>query len=141
MNPTVPLCKRVGWRLLLLSFLVTLPACRAEDTELKALRKKAQDGDLKAQTSLAWMYFNGEGVGKDLAEASQWYRKSAEQNDAGAQFNLGSMYAKGLGVELDHKEAPLGIGAQPSRGTRRRRPISACSTRMATGSPRTTPRR
>ena len=31
------------------------------------------------------MYENGEGVPKDMAEATKWYRKAAEQGDADAK--------------------------------------------------------
>ena len=102
MNPTVPSALRA---VLLLLLLATLPACRAENHAVAALRKKAEAGDAQAQAGLAWLYFSGETVEKDLAQAAKWYRKSAEQNDPVAQFNLGSMFAKGLGVERSEKEA------------------------------------
>ena len=31
------------------------------------------------------MYYNGEGVQKDYAEAARWYKKAAEQGDGIAQ--------------------------------------------------------
>ena len=51
-----------------------------------------------AQFNLGVMYARGDGVEKDPAEATRWYRKAAEQGHAEAQFNLGLRYYKGEGV-------------------------------------------
>ena len=62
-----------------------------------------------AQTFLGYMYYNGEGVKEDKAEAMKWYRKAAEQGFALAQDNLGDMYWYmyyfGNGVNEDKAEA------------------------------------
>ena len=47
------------------------------------------------------MYFNGEGVPQDDAEAVRWYRLAAAQGFAEAQFTLGLMYRDGRGVLQD----------------------------------------
>ena len=67
--------------------------------------KAAEQGDARAQNSLGVMYYNGEGVPQDDAEAVKWYRKAAEQGDAAAQSNLGIMYANGKDVAQDTVEA------------------------------------
>jgi TPR repeat protein len=69
------------------------------------IKKKAEAGDASAQFDLGVMYFKGEGVLKDSAEAVKWYRKSAEQGFAEAQLNLGVMYYKGDGVLKDSVQA------------------------------------
>lgn len=51
------------------------------------------------------MYYAGESVPKDSAEAAKWYRLAAEQGYAQAQFNLGVIYATGEGVPKDDAEA------------------------------------
>ncbi len=51
------------------------------------------------------MYYAGQGVPQDYAEAVKWFRKAAEQGNAAAQSDLGFMYAKGWGVPWDHTEA------------------------------------
>jgi hypothetical protein len=51
------------------------------------------------------MYYTGQGVPQDYAEAAKWYRKAAEQGIDEAQFNLGLMYDKGQGVLQDYAEA------------------------------------
>ena len=51
------------------------------------------------------MYYKGQGVPQDDAEAVKWYRLAADQGDAKAQYNLGNMYRKGQGVPQDYAEA------------------------------------
>ena len=73
---------------------------------IAALKKQAANGDAKAQFKLGMDYDNGQGVPKDHAEATRWFRKAAEQGNATAQFNLGVAYeAGGQGVPQDYAEA------------------------------------
>ena len=65
----------------------------------------ANAGDADAQTELALMYANGEGVPQDYGQAVAWYRKAAEQGHAAAQFNLGFAYSNGQGVPQDYAQA------------------------------------
>ena len=51
------------------------------------------------------MYYSGQGVPQDYAEAEKWWRLAAEQGDAPAQYNLASMYEDGQGVPQDYVEA------------------------------------
>lgn len=59
----------------------------------------------KAQNTIGVMYYLGQGVRQDSAEAMRWYRKAAEQGNAKAQTNLGIMYYGGQGVPQDYAEA------------------------------------
>ena len=55
--------------------------------------KKGRTGDITeapVQNYLGDQYYYGDGVGKDLRKAEEWYRKAADQGHAGAQFHLGS---------------------------------------------------
>jgi TPR repeat protein len=61
-------------------------------------RKAAEQGYAKAQNNLGLMYYSGQGVQQDYAEAIKWYRKAIEQGYADAQYILGVMYANGEGV-------------------------------------------
>jgi len=61
----------------------------------------AEQGVAEAQFNLGLMYYNGQGVRQDYAEAVRWYRQAAEQGNAEAQNNLGAMYAIGQGVRQD----------------------------------------
>jgi uncharacterized protein len=74
-------------------------------TALRAWHPLAEQGDAEAQFHLGVMYESGQGVLRNHAEASKWYRKAAEQGDAVAQFNLAIMYAKGDGVSQNDTEA------------------------------------
>jgi len=65
----------------------------------------AEQGDAVAQFALGLMYYNGEGVPENDAEAVKWYRLAAEQGHASAQFNLGSMYELGDGVPQNNTRA------------------------------------
>lgn len=67
----------------------------------EAWRPLAEAGDVEAQLALAGLYFDGQGVERDLPAALRWYRAAAEQGDAVAQLNLGDLYARGLGTERD----------------------------------------
>jgi TPR repeat protein len=51
------------------------------------------------------MYYSGEGVAKDRAEAARLYRLAADQGNAMAQYSLGLMYSSGEGVAKDEAEA------------------------------------
>ena len=55
----------------------------------------ATDGDPAAQMLLGQLYFNGEGVEKDMAMSLYWYEKAASQDFSDAQYRLGSLYFDG----------------------------------------------
>jgi len=74
-------------------------------TAVAKFRKAAEQGDARAQSSLASMYYNGLGIPKDYKQALYWYSKAAEQGLASAQFTLGLMYAEGVGVPKDNEKA------------------------------------
>ena len=59
-----------------------------KEPESKALRETAEQGDAAAQYDLGSMYFYGEEIPKDNAEAVKWLRKSAEQGLAGARASF-----------------------------------------------------
>jgi uncharacterized protein len=71
----------------------------------KSLRKLAGQGDAESQSRLGYMYYQGQGVPQDYAEALKWYRLAAAQGYARAQYSLGYMYANGEGVPQDHVQA------------------------------------
>ncbi len=57
------------------------------------------------QHTLATVYYKGDGVTQDYAEALRWYRKAAEQGHADSQYQLAVMYDKGEGEPRDYAEA------------------------------------
>ena len=72
----------------------------------KELTAKAEKGDAQSQFSLGLMYFKGDGIPMNKAEAVKWWRKAAEHGHADSQYNLGLAYAlNGHGVPKDEAEA------------------------------------
>jgi len=69
--------------------------------------KLAQQGDVRAQTTIGLMYSRGYGVKKDPQAAHRWWSFAAAGNDPGAQYNLGLAYARGDGVAQDYAQAAL----------------------------------
>lgn len=84
--------------------------------EVLALQKKAGEGDAQAQFDLAEVYFKGQDVDKDRAEAAKWYRKAAEQGHPLAQYNLAQMQLHGRGVPQDRTAAVQWLQAAAEQG-------------------------
>ncbi|WP_164870537.1 tetratricopeptide repeat protein [Helicobacter pylori] len=55
--------------------------------------------------ALGELYYNGEGVEKNLIKAAYFYTKSCELKDGGGCYNLGHLYGSGKGVKQDLKKA------------------------------------
>jgi hypothetical protein len=55
--------------------------------------KAAYNGDPEAMRDLGMMYFMGQGIGKNYAEAVRWSEKAAENGDPDAMFNLCLIYS------------------------------------------------
>jgi hypothetical protein len=72
---------------------------------MKIMRPLADQGDARAQVTVALMYYHGRGVRQDDPEALRWFRLAGDQGDAYAQFNLGVMYGEGQGVPQDNNQA------------------------------------
>lgn len=70
-----------------------------------------------AASSLGDLYYNGQGLPRDAAQAASWYRRAAEQGLAGAQFNLGLMHSSGIGVPQDYVEAYKWLNLATARAT------------------------
>ena len=58
-----------------------------------------------AQSTLGFMYANGQGVEQNYAKAVEYYQLAADQGYANAQFNLGIIYEEGQGVEQNYAKA------------------------------------
>lgn len=71
------------------------------DTAVTLIKSAAEQGYREAQTELARMYRDGDGVVADAAEMTRWYERAAEQGDVGAQLLLADTYAYGQGVDRD----------------------------------------
>jgi len=86
-------------------FIVGLKAFKAQeyDSAFEEFYSLAETGDIRAQTYIGMMYFNGLSVSKNLEIAAEWYTKAAELGHPHAQYYLGWMYDNGKGLE-ENKE-------------------------------------
>lgn len=81
------------------------------------LRRGAEQGDPKSQTTLAVIYAKGERVKRVYTEeAIGLLQKAAKQNHANAKFFLGLMSAIGQGVKRDYSEAVKWYQAAADQG-------------------------
>jgi TPR repeat protein len=62
---------------------------------------KAFDGDPKVRYQLARMYFYGDDVEQDYAQAQMWYGLAANEGYSLAKYELGKMYLYGIGIDRD----------------------------------------
>lgn len=88
----------------------SVPAARPESFLRCVWRKKRCDcarGLATAQFNLGGLYYEGNSVGKDIAQAIEWYTRSAEQREELALLKLGNLYQKGVGVELNPQRAVI----------------------------------
>ena len=75
--------------------------------QVKALEwfaKAAKAGDLTGQVALGTMYYQGDGVPRNMESAAKWFNKAAERGDALSQHNLGHMLHKGEGLKRESAE-------------------------------------
>ena len=105
---------------------------------IKAYREAAAAGNPLAKARLARIYFGGNGVVADKAQAEQLSKgifpdllKAAEANDPIAQMMVGTMYVDGLGVAGTAPKGTSGCAKPPIRTFRRLRRISASCTSTA----------
>jgi len=98
--------------LTLLCLLIGFPAMAASDYEtakaaylaraypqaLQLLQPLAENGDVRAQATLALIYDHGQGIDRDRQQALYWYTQAASAGLAQAQYDLGTKYYRGDGV-------------------------------------------
>ena len=66
------------------------------ETALKEFMPLAEQGNAKAQSKLGKMYYNGQGVKKDYANALDWYKKSALGGDQMLRLKFLSCIVRGI---------------------------------------------
>jgi hypothetical protein len=72
-----------------------------------SVRAQAERGDAKAELQLGHIYYHGEGLPQNYAEAFRWYSKAADQGAAKAEYAVGYMYHRGEGVPVNSAQALL----------------------------------
>jgi len=90
----------------------TMPSAQADSsqetyatTDIKDLRKIANQGDAAAQYALAKRYVNGDGVKQDYREAHHWFLQAAEQGHIRAQSKVAASFWEGRGGPQDYTRA------------------------------------
>jgi TPR repeat protein len=83
--------------------LIAEPAQAARGLDL--CKEAARAGDADAQLEVGDIYYSGQGVSSDRAEARKWYEMAAAQQNPEASRKLGTMYSKGDGGKRDAKRA------------------------------------
>ncbi len=78
-----------------------LPYSQNDKENFELHKKKALTGDTFSQFMLGYYYEHGQGTGKDVHKAVEWYEKAAAKNDSRAIFNLAVMYFYGNGIPQD----------------------------------------
>ena len=99
--------------------LMILAGCgknRKYEAYSEELIKKAEAGDVNAQSDLARCLFKGEGIIKNEKEGFTWARKAAEHGNAYAQFMLGSRLTEGFGIEKNEKEGLMWLSKSAKQG-------------------------
>ncbi|MEE8152836.1 MAG: tetratricopeptide repeat protein [candidate division NC10 bacterium] len=78
--------------------------------------RSTSQGQADAQFRLGFMYYDGQGVPQNYAEAVNWYRMAASQGQADAQLGLGIMYHNGQVVPQDYVQAHLWFNLAAAQG-------------------------
>jgi uncharacterized protein len=65
----------------------------------------ADQGDLRAEYYVGFLYYRGYGVQQDFAEAAKWFGKGAAAGDSRSQYYLALMNQKGQGAPKNLVEA------------------------------------
>jgi eukaryotic-like serine/threonine-protein kinase len=88
-----------------ISIPVPLLNTKLTEDKLLALKKAAENSDVKVQLYLAEMYSLGKGVDKDDKQAFKWYQTAAHQENMAGQYHIGLMLSQGIGTTKDTENA------------------------------------
>ena len=68
---------------------------------LAEFKPLAEQGDVKSEYYVGFLYHHGYGVDVDDAIAAKWFEKAAAQGDSDSMYYLGKMAEKGQGIPKD----------------------------------------
>ena len=86
------------------------------DTAFREFSLAAEAGLDLAQYNLGILYFTGQGVDQDFAQAYTWTEAAAQQGHLAAQFNLASLLFEGQGIKRDRAAAVEWFGKAAKGG-------------------------
>jgi TPR repeat protein len=72
---------------------------------MPSLAARAESGDAKAQSALAFAYLRGSGVERDIGAAVRWSQAAAAKGDPDAEYLIGSLIQGGTGIARDPRQA------------------------------------
>ncbi|OPH33514.1 Polar organelle development protein [Moraxella lacunata] len=81
------------------------------DKKVQQYENMAKSGDVLAQSDLAKLYKNGNGIlfdidyGVDLQKSAYWYEQLALQGNAEAQYKIAEIYQNGIGIPVNLQNA------------------------------------
>jgi TPR repeat protein len=78
---------------------------RASAQQITPMIRRAESGETKAQSQLAFAYLRGNGVKRDIDAAVRWSREAAAKGEPDAEYLLGSLMQSGTGLARDPKQA------------------------------------
>lgn len=88
-----------------LIILTLFPATVVFAESFEALLEKANNGDVKAQYQVGYLYSSGnQGVSFDEEKGVFWFKKAAEAGDAKSQLSLAMSYLWGSGVSKNSRK-------------------------------------
>ncbi|UJJ30917.1 tetratricopeptide repeat protein [Halopseudomonas maritima] len=106
--PAAPLLAQTG-NPLLISAQDRCAFQRVDDDSLalaiEVCEEAANNGDLRAQFELGQLYYRGERVERNYANALNWLEKASIQGQPQAQYRLGMMHFQGEGVTRNLPQA------------------------------------
>lgn len=77
----------------------------ASANSMTLLAARAERGDAKAQSALAFAYLRGIGVRRDIGAAIRWSQAAAAKGDPDAEYLIGSLIQSGTGIARDPRQA------------------------------------
>jgi TPR repeat protein len=81
--------------------------------------ESAEQSDPGIQYSLGQRYCNGDGVGKDYAEAAKWFRRAAQKDFSDAQYAIAMLHRNGQGVKKNNDIATDWLRKAAEQGDKR----------------------
>lgn len=75
------------------------------DRAMEHYRDAAKKGYAASMLAIGGLYYNGDGVGKDVSEALAWYQNAVDHGNTEAMDAIGTLYLEGEGVPQSDAEA------------------------------------
>ena len=95
-------------------------AAKGDAAAVSQLLKAAKTGSAEAALSVALLYYRGEPIQQDFAQALAWFEESAKRGHPEAMTLAGHMFQEGLGTAQDYAKARQVLSARSRCGRWRR---------------------